>query len=73
MSLILVPGVSTDRQGGAAETANPRFLVDVAVSKRWKTGALVTSELALSGDTYANTAACPVRLSTLPGRTGPAV
>ena len=68
--LTLVPKVSADRQGGAAEPASPRFLVDVAVSRRQKTGALFAGELALSG-THAHTAVRTVRLLKLQGRAGP--
>ena len=60
MSLTLVPKVSAARQGGAAEPASPRSLVDVAVSRRQKTGALVAGEFASSG-THAHTAVRPVR------------
>ena len=54
MTLTLVPEVGADRQDGAAKPASQRLLVDVAVSRRQKTGALVASELTLSG-IYAHT------------------
>ena len=54
--------VGADRQGGAAEPASPRMMVDVAVSGRQETGALVAGELALSG-THTHRAVRPVRRS----------
>ena len=70
--LTLVPEVGADRQGGAAEPTSPRFTVDVAVSRRRKTDALVADELALSG-THAHTTVRPVGPAKLQGRTGPVV
>ena len=70
--LTLVLKVTADGQGGAAEPASPRLLVDVAVSRRQKTGALVAGELALSG-THTHTAVRPACLSKLQGRAGPVV
>ena len=48
MILTLVPEVGADRQDGATESASPRLAIDVAVSGRQKTGALVVGELVLS-------------------------
>ena len=45
-------------------------MIDVAVSGRQETGALVAGELALRG-THVNTAVKPVYQSTLQGRAGP--
>ena len=78
MILTLVPKVSTDRQGGAAEPASPRLLVDVAVSRRQKTGALVAGELALSRAAptripYGGTPCFPVEKLQGQGRAGPVV
>ena len=70
MILTLVPAIGTNGQDGATGSASPRFVVDVAVSARPETGALVAGELALSS-THANTAVHPVRLSNLQGRAGP--
>ena len=61
-----------DRQGPAAELAGPSLQVDVAVSRRQKTGALVAGELALSG-AHARTVVRPINLSKLQGRAGPVV
>ena len=72
MNLTLVPEVGADRQDGSVETASPRLLVDVAVSRRQKTGALVAGELALSG-AHARTVVRPINLSKLQGRAGPVV
>lgn len=68
--LTLVSDVGTDRQDDAIEPAGPRLLVDVAVTRRQKTGALVAGKLALSG-AHAQTVVCPILLPTLQGRTGP--
>ena len=54
------------------ESAGTRLVIDVAVSGRQETGALVAGELAFSGThprTYDGTH--PVRLSKLQGRAGP--
>ena len=69
MNLNLVPEAGTDRKDGAAEPASPRLLVDMAVSRREKTGVLVAGELALSG-THAHMAVRPIRLPKLQGRVG---
>ena len=66
MILTLVPEVGADRQDGATESVGPSLVINIAVSGRQETGALVSSELALSG-THAHTAVYPVRLSKLQG------
>ena len=70
MILTLVPEVGANGQDGAPESAGPRLVIDVAVSRRQETGGLVTGELALSG-THAHTAVHPVRLPKLQGHAGP--
>ena len=45
----------------------PRFVIDIAVSGRQETGAVVAGELAVS-TTHAHRAVHPVRLSKLQGR-----
>ena len=68
--LTLVPDVGPDGHGGATESAGPRLVIDVAVPGWQETGTLVAGGLALSS-LHAHTAVHPVRLSTLPGSTGP--
>ena len=68
--LTLVPEVGGDEQDSVTESAGPHLVIDVAVSGRQETGALVAGELALSG-THAHTAVHLVRLSKLQGRAGP--
>ena len=68
--LTLVLEVGADGQDGATESAGPRLVIDVAVSRRQETGAMVASERALSC-THAHTAVQPVRLPKLQGRAGP--
>ena len=70
MILTLVLELGADGQDGATESAGPRVMIDVAVSGRQETGALVAGKLALSG-THAHTAVQLVRLSKLQGRAGP--
>ena len=59
--LTLLPEVGADRQDGATEPASPRLVIDVAVSVRQETGALVAGEFTLDG-THAHTAVHPVLL-----------
>ena len=70
MILTLVPEVGAEGQDGAPESAGPPLVIDVTVSRRQETGALVTGEFALS-DTHTHTAAHPVRLPKLQRRFGP--
>ena len=49
MILTLVLELGADGQDGATESAGPRVMIDVAVSGRQETGALVAGELGLSG------------------------
>ena len=72
MILTLILNVIAVREGGAAEPASPRAIVDVAVSRKQKTCTLVAGELALSG-THAHTTVRPARLSKLKGRACPVV
>ena len=66
----LIPEVGTHKQNGAAESAGPRLVIDVAVPGRQETGALGAGELTLSG-TNAHAAVHPVHVSKLQGRAGP--
>ena len=68
--LTLAPNVDAVRQDDAAASASPCSLVNVGLSRRQKTGALVAHEFALSG-THAHTVVRPVRLPKLKGRAGP--
>ena len=47
--MTLVPEVGADMQDGVTESAGPRLVIDVAVSGRQETGALVAGELAFEG------------------------
>ena len=69
MMLTLVPEVGADGQDGGKESTGPRLMIDVAVSGKQETGALVVGELTLSS-THARTAVHPVRLSKLQRRAG---
>ena len=69
MILTLVPEVGADGQDGVTESAGPRLVIDVALSGRQETGALVAGELVLSG-THAHTTVHPVRLSKLQEHAG---
>ena len=70
MILTLVPDVGADRQDGATESADPRVVIDAAISGRQETGALGAGELALV-DSHVHAAVHPVCPSKLQGRAGP--